>query len=59
MKTQKTKDECKLHDRWTKDGQEQGARHNIGWIKDKRQQQTKLKPHQREKNINNKLHNKH
>ncbi len=35
------------HDRWAKDGQEKEQdtnTHNIRWIEDRRQQQTKLKP---------------
>ncbi len=50
------------HDRCTKDGkskEQDTITHNIGCIKDRIQQQTKLKPHRKEININNKLHNKH
>jgi hypothetical protein len=49
------------HDRCTKDGKskEQDIKtHNIGWTKKKIQQQTKLKPHRKEK-TSNKLYSKH
>jgi hypothetical protein len=58
----KSKKPMEKHDRCTKNGKskEQDMKtHNIGCTKDRIQQQTKLKPHRKEKNINNKLHNKH
>ncbi len=43
----KNKKPMQKHDRWAKDGQEKEQdtnTHNIRWIEDRRQQQTKLKP---------------
>lgn len=48
MKTPKTK-RMQIHDRWTKDEQEQGEDTETQHRMDKRQQQTKLKAHKREK----------
>ncbi len=54
FKTQKVKSQWKKHDRGTKDGKskEQDIKtHNIGWTKNRIQQQTKLKPHRKEKTL--------